>query len=56
MYAIRSYYVWDLLERKSGAGNSASVTFYSAIDSDIKKDKVYYRLKQYDYDGSQTIS
>lgn len=47
--------VWDLLERKAGAGNSASASFYSARDSDIKMDQLYYRLKQYDYDGSQTI-
>lgn len=44
------------LEIVNGSGNSTSVINYSIIDSERLSDDVYYRIRQIDYDGTETYS
>jgi len=45
-------YKWEVLERVSGAGSTFNVTNYSISDMDVMgEERVYYRLKQVDFDG-----
>jgi carboxypeptidase T len=47
---------WSLLGFVSGKGTTTETTNYSFIDNSSSEWKVYYRLKQIDYDGSYTYS
>lgn len=48
---------YDFVLEVAGAGNSYSVLNYSGIDyTEISNNKIYYRLKQIDFDGSITYS
>jgi hypothetical protein len=44
---------WDQIVKLKGAGNSNFLTEYSVIDNfeEISEKEIYYRLRQYDYDG-----
>ncbi len=51
---------FDALEKINGAGNSNMILKYDYIDKNVKEvintNKVYYRLKQTDFDGKFTYS
>lgn len=47
---------WTSFEMVQGAGNSNTVRHYETTDSSPEGTLVYYRLKQFDFDGSVTIS
>lgn len=44
------------IETVLGAGNSNSILNYSFVDNNLPAGNVYYRLKQTDFDGSETYS
>jgi len=46
---------WEFLDRINGAGNSNGINYYSIIDNLNYNNNVYYRLKQYDFNGSCKI-
>ncbi|WP_462249295.1 LamG-like jellyroll fold domain-containing protein [Ekhidna sp.] len=49
--------VIDIVDSKSPSGNSNSVLSYSYIDIEIfSSEQVFYRLKQVDFDGTETLS
>lgn len=50
----RSYdgYHWDYVGTKPAAGNSIDVNYYSLKDYEITNNITYYKLTQWDYDGS----
>lgn len=47
---------WEVVARQKGAGNSSSPLKYGTIDSNPPSGTVYYRLKQIDFDGKESIS
>jgi hypothetical protein len=47
---------WETLDNIQGAGNSNVVTSYSYTDLSPYANTTYYRLKQTDFDGTQTES
>jgi len=47
---------WEDITSVSGAGNSTSVIEYAATDNDPYFGLSYYRVKQTDFDGTETIS
>lgn len=48
---------WKTISKVEGAGNSTNVLYYSIVDSDINGYEVkYYRLKQVDFDGTESYS
>jgi hypothetical protein len=48
---------WTTIERKNGKGNSNQQTNYECIDNSTSNtSKVYYRIKQVDFDGKFSIS
>src|SRR5690606_21142025 len=47
---------WETINRQKGAGNSSSPVRYGAIDSEPPSGTIYYRLKQIDFDGKESIS
>ena len=51
---LKSYdgYEWSELIRIDGAGNSNTLTNYSARDEDLRPGYQYYKLRQTDYDGN----
>ncbi|MCO5259382.1 MAG: T9SS type A sorting domain-containing protein [Crocinitomicaceae bacterium] len=51
----RDGYNWVSVETLNGAGNSNSNHFYSISDDSPMFGVIYYRLKQYDYNGVSTI-
>jgi hypothetical protein len=52
--------VFEIIEKLYGAGNSNMILKYDYTDRNVKEavnsDKVYYRLKQTDFDGKYTYS
>lgn len=49
--------VWEFVDIQKAAGNSSQEIFYSAIDKKPTRGGIdYYRLKQFDLDGSVEIS
>ena len=44
------------IDQVKGAGNSTSVINYAYADKNLSSDTKYYRLKQIDFDGKETIS
>lgn len=46
---------WAPLRMVQGNGNSSSITAYAYIDKDPIPGQSYYRLIQYDHDGTETI-
>lgn len=48
--------VWTAFDWIDGVGNSTTTTEYSAIDRNPVDGHNYYRLKQFDFDGSMTYS
>jgi hypothetical protein len=44
------------IDQVKGAGNSTSVINYAYADKNLSSDIKYYRLKQVDFDGKETIS
>lgn len=53
--SIDGYHYEDVAEVK-GAGNSSVETYYTAYDQNPPTGLVYYRLKQYDFDGKYQYS
>lgn len=53
----RSYdgYNWNKVDSVDGQGTSTKKISYELIDNNIESGIIYYRLKQYDYDGTETI-
>lgn len=47
---------WSAFDLVDGMGTSAQATNYSAIDENPNNGLNYYRLKQFDFDGSMTYS
>ena len=47
---------FDRISEVDGAGNSTHIISYFMIDTDYKNGINYYRLKQTDYNGSETLS
>ncbi len=47
---------FDMIGRVDGAGNSQTILEYDFVDNDIATGHHYYRLRQVDYDGSQSLS
>lgn len=47
---------WFEVTKIKGAGNSNSIKKYNSIDPITKEEKIYYRLKQTDFDGSYQYS
>lgn len=47
---------WETINRQKGAGNSSSPLRYGAIDSEPPSGTIYYRLKQIDFDGKESVS
>ncbi|MCH2223866.1 MAG: T9SS type A sorting domain-containing protein [Crocinitomicaceae bacterium] len=43
---------WSAIDVVNGAGNSTNELFYSSIDRNAQNGIVYYRIKQFDFDGS----
>jgi hypothetical protein len=48
--------VFEAIGQVKGAGNSNSVLTYQFLDNTYTSNKIFYRLKQYDFDGSFTYS
>jgi hypothetical protein len=46
---------FELVTRIQGAGNSNIETKYHYLDIKVAEGDVYYRLKQFDFDGKETI-
>ena len=51
-------YDWDDITTLQGAGNTALSNYYEFEDADYERghDKIYYRLKQVDFDGKARMS
>ncbi|MFH1321520.1 MAG: T9SS type A sorting domain-containing protein, partial [Bacteroidota bacterium] len=49
---------WEIVTTIDGAGNSNQIINYSAVDENVTLNgvKIYYRLKQTDYDSAFTYS
>jgi hypothetical protein len=47
---------WESVQQISGAGNSVSTTYYSALDTSPFNGISYYRLKQTDFNGQYSYS
>jgi hypothetical protein len=47
---------FETIKTVKGAGNSKSVLYYGATDTEVTKGKVYYRLVQHDYNGTLSYS
>jgi hypothetical protein len=47
---------WENIAYQQGAGNSSNLIVYSDVDKAPLKGISYYRLKQFDFDGSSSIS
>lgn len=47
---------WSAFEIVNGIGNSTSAQNYEVIDRNIDANVTYYRLKQFDFNGSMTTS
>lgn len=47
---------FELVETLKGAGNSTIERHYSMIDDEIRPGRVYYRLRQTDFNGALSIS
>lgn len=48
--------VWSVVDYVKGAGNSSSPKLYKLEDRNAKNSEVYYRIKQFDFDGKSTTS
>lgn len=46
---------WEHVTTKKGAGNSSSKLYYMCIDEEPFPGRSYYRLKQRDFDGTETV-
>lgn len=47
---------WTTIGERSGAGNSQDLIQYEFTDYDAQEPVQYYRLKQFDIDGKETVS
>lgn len=48
---------WKSISRVDGSGNSNNILHYNTVDADINGYEVkYYRLKQVDFDGTESYS
>jgi Tfp pilus assembly protein PilP len=46
-------FIWYPVADVKGAGNSSQTLTYSIEDADVREDEIqYYRLKQFDFDGT----
>ena len=48
--------VWTAFDLIDGVGNSTSTTYYSTTDRNPHEGVNYYRVKQFDFDGTSSIS
>jgi Secretion system C-terminal sorting domain len=48
--------IWSVVDYVDGSGNSSSPKLYNLEDRNTKNAKVYYRIKQFDFDGKSTTS
>ena len=46
---------WEIIGTTKGAGNSSSPLMYSFVDNQPGDGYVYYKLNQYDYDGTKYV-
>jgi hypothetical protein len=55
---LRKVLYWFNIEnvRVDGAGNSSSPKLYNLEDRNAKNSNIYYRIKQFDFDGKSTTS
>ncbi len=47
---------WEFVDIVEGHGNSDEIHYYDCIDKHLQPNTYYYRLKQFDYDGSYEFS
>lgn len=47
---------FEIINTQTAAGNSNTIIKYTAVDASPLQQKAYYRLKQFDNDGSYTVS
>lgn len=47
---------WEVIHTQAGAGDSNETIEYYANDTDPPSGRVYYRLRQIDYDGQYSLS
>ncbi len=46
---------WQKISKVKGAGNSSNLKNYTYIDTELEPAITYYRLKQFDFDGTETV-
>lgn len=46
---------WDFLGKVIGAGNSSSPRLYNLEDSELFGDEIFYRMRQFDFDGKASV-